>query len=112
MMDETKFAGYKDTLVHAAKQMAEEYSDAMTYASMAMDYKTVCPYASSEWYKLSGEEMEHADANRRIAQKILSGVDGEDSAAGVELHHMWSMAEDLVSGLCEAATKERAAYMR
>ena len=56
--------------------------------------------------------MEHADANRRIAQKILSGVDGEDSAAGVELHHMWSMAEDLVSGLCEAATKERAAYMR
>lgn len=67
MMDETKFAGYKDTLVHAAKQMAEEYSDAMNYAGMAMDYKTVCPYASSEWYKLSGEEMEHADANRRAA---------------------------------------------
>ena len=41
MMDEAKFAGYKDTLVHAAKQMAEEYSDAMNYASMAMDYKTV-----------------------------------------------------------------------
>lgn len=92
--------------------MAEEYSDAMNYASMAMDYKTVCPYASSEWYKLSGEEMEHADANRRIAQKILTGVDSEDSAAGVELHHMWSMAEDLVSGLCEAVTKERSAYMR
>ena len=101
MMDEAKFAGYKDTLVHAAKQMAEEYSDAMNYASMAMDYKTVCPYASSEWYKLSGEEMEHADANRRIAQKILTGVDSEDSAAG-----------DLVSGLCEAVTKERSAYMR
>ena len=50
MMDEAKFAGYKDTLVHAAKQMAEEYSDAMNYASMAMDYKTICPYASSEWY--------------------------------------------------------------
>lgn len=49
---------------------------------------------------------------RRIAQKILTGVDSEDSAAGVELHHMWSMAEDLVSGLCEAVTKERSAYMR
>mgnify|MGYP000619571701 CR=1 FL=1 len=58
MMDEAKFAGYKDTLVHAAKQMAEEYSDAMNYASMSMEYKNVCPYASSEWYKLSGEEME------------------------------------------------------
>lgn len=64
MMDEAKFAGYKDTLVHAAKQMAEEYSDAMNYASMAMDYKTVCPYASSEWYKLSFQ-VSHLPAVQR-----------------------------------------------
>ena len=48
MMDETKLAGCKRTLIQAAKQMAEEYSDAMNYADFAVEYKSVCPSAASE----------------------------------------------------------------
>lgn len=112
MMDETKLAGCKRTLIQAAKQMAEEYSDAMNYADFAVEYKSVCPSAASEWYKLSGDEMEHAEINSRIGQKVISIVESEDSTAVADLRSMWSMAEELVSGLHEAVTKQRAAYVK
>lgn len=112
MMDETKLAGCKRTLIQAAKQMAEEYSDAMNYADFAVEYKSVCPSAAAEWYKLSGDEMEHAEINSRIGQKVISMVESEDSAAVADLQSMWAMAEELVSGLHEAVTKQRAAYVK
>lgn len=112
MMDETKLAGCKRTLIQAAKLMAEEYSDAMNYADFAVEYKSVCPSAASEWYKLSGDEMEHAEINSRIGQKVISIVESEDSTAVADLRSMWSMAEELVSGLHEAVTKQRAAYVK
>lgn len=112
MMDETKLAGCKRTLIQAAKQMAEEYSDAMNYADFAVEYKSVCPSAASEWYKLSGDEMEHAEINSRIGQKVISIVESEDSTAVADLRSMWSMAEELVSGLHEAVTKQRATYVK
>lgn len=112
MMDETKLAGCKRTLIQAAKQMAEEYSDAMNYADFAVEYKSVCPSAASEWYKLSGDEIEHAEINSRIGQKVISMVESEDSTAVADLRSMWSMAEELVSGLHEAVTKQRAAYVK
>ena len=112
MMNETKLAGCKRTLIQAAKQMAEEYSDAMNYADFAVEYKSVCPSAASEWYKLSGDEMEHAEINSRIGQKVISIVESEDSTAVADLRSMWSMAEELVSGLHEAVTKQRAAYVK
>ena len=112
MMDETKLAGCKRTLIQAAKQMAEEYSDAMNYADFAVEYKSVCPSAASEWYKLSGDEMEHAEINSRIGQKVISMVESEDSTAVADLRSMWAMAEELVSGLHEAVTKQRAAYVK
>lgn len=112
MMDETKLAGCKRTLIQAAKQMAEEYSDAMNYADFAVEYKSVCPSAAAEWYKLSGDEMEHAEINSRIGQKVISMVESEDSTAVADLRSMWSMAEELVSGLHEAVTKQRAAYVK
>lgn len=112
MMDETKLAGCKRTLIQAAKQMAEEYSDAMTYADFAVEYKSVCPSAASEWYKLSGDEMEHAEINSRIGQKVISMVESENSTAVADLRSMWAMAEELVSGLHEAVTKQRAAYVK
>ena len=112
MMDETKLAGCKRTLIQAAKQMAEEYSDAMNYADFAVEYKSVCPSAASEWYKLSGDEMEHAEINSRIGQKGISMVESEDSTAVADLRSMWAMAEELVSGLHEAVTKQRAAYVK
>ncbi len=112
MMDETKLAGCKRTLIQAAKQMAEEYSDAMNYADFAVEYKSVCPSAAAEWYKLSGDEMEHAEINSRIGQKVISMVESEDSTAVADLRSMWAMAEELVSGLHEAVTKQRAAYVK
>ncbi len=112
MMDETKLAGCKRTLIQAAKQMAEEYSDAMNYADFAVEYKSVCPSAAAEWYKLSGDEMEHAEINSRIGQKVISMVESEDSAAVADLRSMWAMAEELVSGLHEAVTKQRTAYVK
>lgn len=112
MMDETKLAGCKRTLIQAAKQMAEEYSDAMNYADFAVEYKSVCPSAAAEWYKLSGDEMEHAEINSRIGQKVISIVESEDSTAVADLRSMWAMAEELVSGLHEAVTKQRAAYVK
>ena len=112
MMDETKLAGCKRTLIQAAKQMAEEYSDAMNYADFAVEYKSVCPSAAAEWYKLSGDEMEHAEINSRIGQKVISMVESEDSTAVADLRSMWAMAEKLVSGLHEAVTKQRAAYVK
>lgn len=112
MMDETKLAGCKRTLIQAAKQMAEEYSDAMNYADFAVEYKSVCPSAAAEWYKLSGDEMEHAEINSRIGQKVISMVESEDSAAVADLRSMWEMAEELVSGLHEAVTKQRTAYVK
>nr|DAG28887.1 MAG TPA: hypothetical protein [Caudoviricetes sp.] len=112
MMDETKLAGCKRTLIQAAKQMAEEYSDAMKYADFAVEYKSVCPSAAAEWYKLSGDEMEHAEINSRIGQKVISMVESEDSAAVADLRSMWEMAEELVSGLHEAVTKQRTAYVK
>ena len=112
MMDETKLAGCKRTLIQAAKQMAEEYSDAMNYADLAVEYKSVCPSAAAEWYKLSGDEMEHAEINSRIGQKVISMVESEDSAAVADLRSMWAMAEELVSGLHEAVTKQRTAYVK
>lgn len=112
MMDETKLAGCKRTLIQAAKQMAEEYSDAMNYADFAVEYKSVCPSAAAEWYKLSGDEMEHAEINSRIGQKVISMVESEDSEAVADLRSMWAMAEELVSGLHEAVTKQRAAYVK
>lgn len=112
MMDETKLAGCKRTLIQAAKQMAEEYSDAMNYADFAVEYRSVCPSAASEWYKLSGDEMEHAEINSRIGQKVISMVESEDSTAVADLRSMWAMAEELVSGLHEAVTKQRAAYVK
>lgn len=112
MMDETKLAGCKRTLIQAAKQMAEEYSDAINYADFAVEYKSVCPSAAAEWYKLSGDEMEHAEINSRIGQKVISMVESEDSTAVADLRSMWAMAEELVSGLHEAVTKQRAAYVK
>lgn len=112
MMDETKLAGCKRTLIQAAKQMAEEYSDAMSYADFAVEYKSVCPSAAAEWYKLSGDEMEHAEINSRIGQKVISMVESEDSTAVADLRSMWAMAEELVSGLHEAVIKQRAAYVK
>lgn len=112
MMDETKLAGCKRTLIQAAKQMAEEYSDAMNYADFAVEYKSVCPSAAAEWYKLSGDEMEHAEINSRIGQKVISIVESEDPSAVADLRSMWAMAEELVSGLHEAVTKQRAAYVK
>lgn len=112
MMDETKLASCKRTLIQAAKQMAEEYSDAMNYADFAVEYKSVCPSAAAEWYKLSGDEMEHAEINSRIGQKVISMVESEDSTAVADLRSMWAMAEELVSGLHEAVTKQRAAYVK
>ena len=112
MMDETKLAGCKRTLIQAAKQMAEEYSDAMNYADFAVEYKSVCPSAAAEWYKLSGDEMEHAEINSRIGQKVISMVESEDSTAVADLRSMLAMAEELVSGLHEAVTKQRAAYVK
>lgn len=112
MMDETKLAGCKRTLIQAAKQMAEEYSDAMNYADFAVEYRSVCPSAASEWYKLSGDEIEHAEINSRIGQKVLSMVETEDAAAATDLSSMWAMAEELVSGLHEAVIKQRAAYVK
>lgn len=112
MMDETKLAGCKRTLIQAAKQMAEEYSDAMNYADFAVEYKSVCPSAAAEWYKLSGDEMEHAEINSRIGQKVISMVESEDSTAVADLRSMWAMAEELVSGLHEAVTKQRTAYVK
>mgnify|MGYP006887545891 FL=1 len=112
MMDETKLAGCKRTLIQAAKQMAEEYSDAMNYADFAVEYKSVCPSAAAEWYKLSGDEMERAEINSRIGQKVISMVESEDSTAVADLRSMWAMAEELVSGLHEAVTKQRTAYVK
>lgn len=112
MMDETKLAGCKRTLIQAAKQMAEEYNDAMNYADFAVEYKSVCPSAAAEWYKLSGDEMEHAEINSRIGQKVISMVESEDSEAVADLRSMWAMAEELVSGLHEAVTKQRTAYVK
>lgn len=112
MMDEPKLAGCKRTLIQAAKQMAEEYSDAMNYADFAVEYKSVCPSAAAEWYKLSGDEMEHAEINSRIGQKVISMVESEDSTAVADLRSMWAMAEELVSGLHEAVIKQRAAYVK
>ena len=111
-MDERKLCGYKSALIQAAKQMAEEYSDAMSYADFAVEYKSVCPSAASEWYKLSGDEIEHADVNARIGQKIISMVETDDATAAAELRNMWSMAEELVSGLHDAVLKQRAAYVK
>lgn len=48
----------------------------------------------------------------RQFQQFRSAFQGDPKKQVEELHHMWSMAEDLVSGLCEAVTKERSAYMR
>lgn len=112
MMDDKKLSGFKKTLIQAAKQMAEEYSDAMNYADFAVEYRSVCPSAAAEWYKLSGDEIEHAEINSRIGQKVLSMVETEDAAAAADLRSMWAMAEELVSGLHEAVIKQRAAYVK
>ena len=39
-------------------------------------------------------------------------VESEDSTAVADLRSMWAMAEELVSGLHEAVTKQRAAYVK
>lgn len=100
MMDETKLAGCKRTLIQAAKQMAEEYSDAMNYADFAVEYKSVCPSAASEWYKLSGDEIEHAEINSRIGQKVLSMVETEDAAAAADLRSRFPLRRDISQFFC------------
>lgn len=111
-VESTKISGYKHALIQAAKQMGEEYGDAMSYADFAVEYKTVCPSAAAEWYKLSGDEIEHAEVNARIGQKIISMVEADDTTAAAELRTMWTMAEELVSSLREAVQKQRSAYVK
>jgi len=95
-----------------SKRIEEEISDAKTYATLAMEYKTDYPELSQTLYNISVQEMDHMKLLHNAVATIISNYrakEGEppaDMMAVYDYLHKEQMEKALEAKMVQAMYKE------
>ena len=76
------------TIKMLAKQIREELKDAEKYAKDALEYKNECAIAADTFYRLSGEELDHANLLYDAASRVMEKM-GRETVMQEFLHEVW-----------------------
>ena len=77
------------------KDIREEFNDAEKYAKAALEVKAEYPMLADVFYRLAGEEVDHA---MRLHGEVVKMIDkaGKDSPAPAVMKEIWAFEHDLL----------------